>query len=85
MAAPIVIIHGPQASGKTHHAERFLRHYGCKRIVDTWCGPQDRKLMPGDLALTTEQPDRWAVGGAVWISIATALRAIGGKKPRSQP
>lgn len=50
----IVIIHGPQASGKTRHKEALKQHFKCSRIIDGWDGR--RTLYDGDLALTNEEP-----------------------------
>lgn len=48
----IIIICGPQASGKTRRSSQLLAHFGCKRIVDDWTGdPTD--LKDGDIALTS--------------------------------
>lgn len=69
----IVIIHGPQASGKTTHARQLMRHYGCVRVIDDWDGK--RKLRPKTLALTTESPP-FATKGAIVISIERALREL---------
>lgn len=30
----MIVIHGPSRTGKTLHARRFAKHYGCTRIVD---------------------------------------------------
>ena len=30
----MIVIHGPGRTGKTLHARRFAKHYGCTRIVD---------------------------------------------------
>jgi hypothetical protein len=32
----IVVIHGPQRSGKTINAEAFRELYGCARTLDWW-------------------------------------------------
>lgn len=49
----IVIIYGPQASGKTVNAEALREHFGCKRTIDDWSGKHDhRKLEAGDLINT---------------------------------
>lgn len=76
----ITVIFGPPRSGKTFHAEKFAKLYGCRRIVE-----QDRRditLKGGDLLLT------WETAAAVhkryrpeaeirWIAIADAREAIG--------
>lgn len=49
-----VIIHGPQACGKTRNAKAFADAFACKRIVDDWDG---RSNVPsGSLALTNIEP-----------------------------
>lgn len=70
----IVIIHGPQASGKTRYSQFFRKHYRCRRIIDGW--DQFQALESGDLALTTEEPP-FAVPGAKVVAIKAALKAIG--------
>lgn len=50
----IVVIHGPQCTGKTFHAEAFRQHYGCTGISDGYVegdksGPRPKA---GDLVLT---------------------------------
>lgn len=93
MPAPIVIIHGPMASGKTTNAYRLRQHYGCTRVVDDWAGQnrqwqrfENYRLQPGDLALTNLSPaDFGRTPGARIIGIKEALHAISGKKPRQQP
>lgn len=32
----IVVVYGPMASGKTHHAEAIAAHFGCTNIVDNF-------------------------------------------------
>lgn len=73
MSGDIVIIHGPQASGKTTHARRFMQHYGCSRVVDDWDGRS--ALQPGTLALTNECPP-FNLSGAQVIDIKRALREL---------
>ena len=47
-----IIIYGPRASGKTRNADKFLKHYNKKRIVDDWDG--STSLNDDDLVLTNE-------------------------------
>lgn len=57
----ITVIHGPQASGKTHHSKAFKAHFDCDAVVDGWLhrrqfefsGPTTENM----LVLTTEHPD----------------------------
>lgn len=53
MTKPVVLIHGPQASGKTRNAEAFKKLYDCDRIVE-YDEPRNGSidLLPGDLVLT---------------------------------
>lgn len=53
MNKPIIIV-APQGAGKTTHAQLLKEVFGCLRIVDGWDGMS--KLLPGDLALTSEMP-----------------------------
>lgn len=82
---PITVIYGPPASGKTRHAERFLEHYGCTRLIDDWDphGRTRQRIDPdaGDLVLTQQPPEairRCLGSGPKLVSIGEALRAIGG-------
>ena len=68
----IVIVHGPQGSGKTFNAERFLKHYGCTQIIE-WDFRQT--LKDGDLALTNSKPPFY-IPGALVVDIETAKCAI---------
>ena len=66
----IVIVHGPLGSGKTSNARALMQHFGCTRLVDGWRG--DRKLQPGDLVLTHDEPP-FPVPGATVLDVGTAL------------
>lgn len=74
----IVIIYGPPASGKTTNGKKFMKHYGCSRVIewDEW--RRGRALKDGDLALTNMEPP-FSVPGARAVDIETAKRAIGRK------
>ncbi|MDK8186697.1 MULTISPECIES: hypothetical protein [Sphingomonas] len=54
-----VVIFGPPATGKTFHADRFAKHYGCNRVLDE--GMDGRRvegpLGRHDLVLTTDGRD----------------------------
>ncbi|NYT43135.1 hypothetical protein HZY97_20335 [Sphingomonas sp. R-74633] len=84
----ITVIHGPQASGKTFHAERFRKHFGCRDVVDGWRPGSDLSdhsepvvLRNGDLLLTNANPDavmkRFGDRGVRLIPIEQARRMIG--------
>lgn len=75
----IVILYGPMASGKTRRGAEFLRHFGCKKLVDPWDG--NSRLHDGDLALTNEQPP-FKVKGAKIVSIVEAKSAVTAKAKR---
>jgi len=72
----IVIIYGPKASGKTRHAEQFMRHFNSKRLVDEW-SHNDIKPKEGDLVLTTDAPP-FNVEGASIFRIDQALQLLKG-------
>jgi hypothetical protein len=77
-AGPIVIVHGPIASGKSSNARRLLQHFQCTRLVDCWDGR--KKLQPGDLALTNMEPPYSVTAapiGTQMIGIAEALMRLG--------
>lgn len=69
----IVIVYGPQASGKTRRASQLLKHFKCTRLVDDW--NRTTKLRDGDLALTTDAPP-FNVEGAKVFSIGAAKAAL---------
>ena len=46
-----VVVYGPQGCGKTRNAEKLMRHFGMKRIVDDWT-PSDAAPARGALVLT---------------------------------
>lgn len=69
----IVILHGPQATGKTRRGEQLKRHYGCHNIIDEWDGRA--KLKDGDLAITNEAPP-FNVPGAKVVDVAKAKAAV---------
>lgn len=50
-----VIVHGPQGSGKTQHAERLKRAFGCMGISDGWFPGEP--VVPGMIHLTNVEPD----------------------------
>jgi hypothetical protein len=77
-----VIIYGPPATGKTFHADRFAKHYGCTNIVD---GSEIARagtvaaLARNDLYLTTEGLQQLVHrfgAGHTFISISTARRDL---------
>ena len=56
MAAPSIVILGPQGCGKTRNADRLRRAYGLQRVIDAGavCGtPLVRVPENGALVLTT--------------------------------
>lgn len=84
----IVVIYGPQASGKTFHAEAFRKLYGCAGISDGYVDGDGGAHPPrvDDLLLTNLTPQellrhRRARGlfanGVTFIPIETARDAIG--------
>lgn len=77
--AKVVVIHGAMRTGKTMHAEKFARHYGCARAVD-WarCHKPHPAPQDGDLLLTTEPPAviQKAFPEATIVPINNARRAV---------
>ncbi|KTW02811.1 hypothetical protein [Sphingomonas sanguinis] len=77
-----VIIYGPPATGKTFHADRFAKHYGCTNIVDGSEIGRIRKgfMLPrGALFLTTDglpQLVHLFGAGHTFISISVARRDL---------
>lgn len=73
------MIHGAMRTGKTMHADKFARHYGCTRTVD-WarCHKPHPAPHDGDLLLTTEPPAviQKAFPEATIVPINTARRAV---------
>ncbi|MFA7278619.1 MAG: hypothetical protein WC100_00825 [Sterolibacterium sp.] len=49
-----VIIHGPQACGKSRNAKALAAHFNCSRIIDDW--NERLPLLPDTLMLTNEAP-----------------------------
>lgn len=78
---PLVVIHGPGASGKTFHADKFKAHYGLETAAD-WYSPK-RFALPrapeADLLLTQESAEvvGRAFPEATIVHINDARRAIG--------
>ena len=50
-----VLIHGPQACGKTRNAQALAAHFGCSSVVDDWNGRDP--IAAGSLVLTNR--DDW--------------------------
>ena len=48
-----IVIHGPQACGKTRNAVALAKHFGCSSIIDDWRGAP---LPANALALTNVPP-----------------------------
>ena len=72
---PLVIIYGPQGTGKGLHAEALKKHFGCQRIVE-WDNPKRSEMLrDGDLALTNLEPP-FAVPGAKVYHIVSALLVL---------
>lgn len=72
-----VIIFGPPGTGKTTHAQRLAKHFGCIHINDGWDGRST--LKDGTLALTNEQPPFISKPAADVYPITHALLLIGVK------
>jgi len=68
-----VIIHGPQACGKTRNSAALMAHFGCTTLVDPWNG---RSPLPSNaLALTHELPEDAA--GSLVLGFDEACRLAG--------
>lgn len=87
----VILIHGPQASGKTRHAERFKQFYGCNRVIEAdeprfndYKRGQPRlkegTVEPGDLLLTNRKPsdllDSRALSGIAPIRVIDIATAL---------
>lgn len=72
---PLVIIYGPQGTGKNLHAEALKKHFGCQRIVEWDDVKQGPALRDGDLALTNLEPP-FTVPGAKAYHIVSALLVL---------
>lgn len=74
----IVVLYGPMASGKTHHAEAIAAHFRCQNIVDNFGG----EIAPygGGGATTKGQPVRVGPGSLLIVTApevsAYALRKV---------
>jgi Cdc6-like AAA superfamily ATPase len=80
----ILVIYGPQGSGKTLNAEALAQHYERANVIDTW--EQDGRhsdVRHGDLVLTSAPVNviEAAFPNADLISIEDALEAIGVTAP----
>lgn len=80
MTKPIVVIHGPQASGKTQNSHAFRVIFECDRIVeldDANFRGNTTLLQPGDLVLTNQDPV-WATTrlDCMVVPIAYALQRL---------
>ncbi|HOT98594.1 MAG TPA: hypothetical protein PKZ83_15805 [bacterium] len=66
-----VIIHGPQACGKTRNVQKLAEKYQCETVVDDWmfCMP----LKENALHLTFEEPPKGFKGAAV-VDFDTAMK-----------
>ena len=51
---PTVIVHGPQACGKTRNAEALRAKFGCTGIVDDFGHRRGDTIVPGHLHLSNE-------------------------------
>ena len=73
-----IIVHGPEASGKTRNAHSLAARLGCERVVDNWTPL--RRLTPGALHLTIVSPHcirpRVLAGVDRVLSIEDALQLI---------
>jgi len=68
-----VIVHGPQACGKTRNARALAAALGCNKILDDWDG---RTPIPhGALVLTSDEPPFEA--RAKVLSFAAACKRAG--------
>jgi len=72
----IIIIHGPEACGKTRNSAKLRAHYKSHRVRDDW--HPGIALREGDLALTNFEPP-FFVAGARTIPFADALKACNGR------
>lgn len=70
-----VIVHGPQACGKTRHAETLRRHFACREIIDNWL--RGDAIVPGALHLTYTKPSPSEMDRAMIIPFGQAMHAAG--------
>ncbi|HYW57707.1 MAG TPA: hypothetical protein VE934_12145 [Polaromonas sp.] len=74
-----VIIHGPQGSGKTRHAQQLADHFGLDRVIEAEEGPHQLRsaaIGTGALILTNVTPHRTF---RRQLTIAQALKLLQGK------
>ncbi len=71
-----IVVHGPQACGKTRNAKRIAAHFGLKKVVDDWEG---RSAIPqsGALVLTNVDPQAIKSAGARVLSFDQAMKLVG--------
>jgi hypothetical protein len=73
----IVIVIGPQGSGKTQMGAALMRAFHATRLVDPWEGV--KPLQPGDLALTNHLDPHTATGlRAIVIGVDVARKFADG-------
>ena len=80
----IIILHGPQRTGKTANAAKIAGHYGCSKICDTGIELQDKLPVPleeSTLYITNIEPLPHLCNSAhiEVVHISQALAAIQGK------
>lgn len=73
-----VVVHGPQGTGKTRHADALRQHFGLTAIHDEW-SQHDRLPLRDTLVLTHENPAALGLDeiGVQCIAIDEALRMAG--------
>lgn len=72
-----VVVHGPQACGKTRNAEALRKHYGLTSILDDW-NPHERLPLRDTLVLTNANPESLGLHslGVDVIAFEQAIEAV---------
>ena len=68
----MIVIYGPQGSGKTANATALKKHYRCDIVVDGWDGKEECR---GAVLALTNKPPPYRVNARA-IHINDALKAI---------
>ncbi|HED4877799.1 TPA: hypothetical protein R4K21_003632 [Stenotrophomonas maltophilia] len=74
MSKRSIVIYGPQACGKSRHAQRLREHFGLQDVVDDWDG--HTVYPPEDTLVLTCNPDAVAEGTSRVMDFGTAMAEL---------